>query len=92
MFIGEDFKKLMKFYLPLSLIFTLLLIFLIAAITMGATSAPQYKMYDQKWEKFDQQLYRYSIYDGWLVKYGSMGMTFVPDAAHQWKLEEDKNK
>ena len=86
----EDFKKLIKFYLPF--IFAMLLLFLIAAITTGAMSAPQHKMYDQKWEKFDQQLYRYSIYDGWLVKYGSMGMTFVPDAAHQWKLEEDKNK
>ena len=84
----EDMKRLLKFYLPFILI--LGAIFTIAAITSSFTTAPQHKMYDQKWEKFDQQLYRYSIHDGWLVKYGSMGMTFVPDAAHQWKLEEER--
>tara|TARA_Y100000034_G_scaffold129872_1_gene187159 strand:+ start:724 stop:987 length:264 start_codon:yes stop_codon:yes gene_type:complete len=47
---------------------------------------------ERRWEKFDQQLYRYSIYGGWLVKYGSMGMTFVPDSAHQWKLDGEDGR
>ena len=84
----EDMKRMAKFYLP----YVLLVggIFTLAMMVSGFTTQPQHKMYDQKWEKFDQQLYRYSIYDGWLVRYGSMGMTFVPDAAHQWKLEAER--
>ena len=84
----EDMKRMAKFYLP----YVLLVggIFTLAMMVSGFTTQPQHKMYDQKWEKFDQQMYRYSIYDGWLVKYGSMGMTFVPDAAHQWKLEAER--
>ena len=84
----EDMKRIVKFYLPYVLLFGG--IFAIAMVTSAFTLEPQHRMYDQKWEKFDQQLYRYSIYDGWLVKYGSMGMTFVPDAAHQWKLEVER--
>ena len=43
-----------------------------------------------KWEKFDQQLYRYKIKSGWLVRYGSNTVTFVPDAKHEWSLKKKK--
>jgi len=86
----ENAKKILRYYLPYVLIMGGLIA--VAAITSSFTVGPQYKMYDQKWEKFDQQMYRYSIYDGWLVKYGSMGMTFVPDPAHQWKLDEENGR
>ena len=84
----EDMKRLLKFYLPYALIVGA--ICTIAVVTSSFTTAPQHKMYDQKWEKFDQQLYRYSIYDGWLVRYGSSTIAYVPDAAHQWKLEAER--
>ena len=47
----EDMKRLLKFYLPYILV--LGAIFTIAVVTSSFTTAPQHKMYDQKWEKFD---------------------------------------
>ena len=77
----EDMKRILKFYLPYALIVGAILT--IAGMSMAATRAPQAY---QKWEKFDQQMYRYSIYDGWLVRYGSNSIAFVPDKTHEWKV------
>jgi len=57
-------------------------------IAMTIDKIQKNKKAAQKWQKIDQQMYKYRIPAGWLVKYqgsGADSVVFVPDAKHTWK-------